>query len=133
MSQKKKSRRSACEFPALEPAMSPKARWEVMDHDYIHKLSPEEKRWLNNFEEEYTHASFNHDGKKLHRTKKQRKLCYDRNNARNRDMYAIFRTRGWVETEELLEDPAHPDPEALMIERLDSEKRLKLKKPNRRK
>lgn len=54
--------------------------------DYIDKLSDKEKQWLNTFCEEYNNANFNHGQKILHKTKNLKKNCYDRNNARNRDI-----------------------------------------------
>lgn len=59
-----------------------------MDYDYLHKLSEEELAWLNKFTEEYVHANLDTTKPRsnLHRTKKLRKECYDRNNARNRDV-----------------------------------------------
>lgn len=68
-----------------------------MDQDYINDLSDDEKQWLSNFMEEYMSGNFQHKGKKLHRTKKEKKTCYDRNNSRNRDVYTLNRTRGWIE------------------------------------
>lgn len=44
--------------------------------------------------EETLNARFNHDGKKLLKTKKQRKISTDANNARNRDIYSITRATG---------------------------------------
>lgn len=32
----------------------------------------------------------------LHKTKKEKRECYSRNNARNRDMFSIARTMGWL-------------------------------------
>ena len=44
--------------------------------------------WLNKFTEEYVHANLNtkEPKKNLHRTKKMRIDCYNRNNSRNRDV-----------------------------------------------
>lgn len=59
-----------------------------MDYDYLHKLSDKELEWLNKFTEEYVHANLDTERprKNLHNTKAMRKDCYDRNNARNRDV-----------------------------------------------
>jgi hypothetical protein len=59
-----------------------------LDYDYLSKLSEEELLWLNKFTEEYVNASFDTSKPRnnLHRTKSARKDCYDRNNARNRDV-----------------------------------------------
>lgn len=60
----------------------------MLDYDYLDKLSDDELAWLNKFTEEYVHASLDTERprKNLHRTKGLRKECYDRNNARNRDV-----------------------------------------------
>lgn len=57
--------------------------WKI-DFDYINQLSDKEKEFLNSFTEEYYIANFNHDGKKLHKTKEQRREVYRANNASNR-------------------------------------------------
>jgi len=93
---KKQTKRSRTKYPGLEPSVNSKLRWEYMDQDYIDKLSDEEKQWLSNFMEEDLSGNFNHPGKKLYRSKEKRRACYGRNNSRNRDLYAIYRTRGMV-------------------------------------
>lgn len=95
--QKKKTKRSKTKYPGLVKEVNPKTRWEYLDQDYIDKLSPKEKEWLSNFNEEYLSGNFKHPGKKLHKTTKERRECYTRNNARNRDLYTINRTKGWVQ------------------------------------
>lgn len=86
--QKPKNRRNLAKYPALDPGLNLKSRTELLDYDYLHKLSEEELAWLNKFTEEYVHANLNTEKPKsnLHRTKSMRKDCYDRNNARNRDV-----------------------------------------------
>lgn len=81
---KKKTRRSATKYPALEPKFNLKSRYELIDYDYLDQLTEKDKDWLNTFTEEYTGANFNHGKKKLHKTKKLKKSCYDMNNSRNR-------------------------------------------------
>lgn len=90
LKKKKRNRRSLVKNPALDPLYNLKTRYEAIDYDYINKLSPEEKQWLNNFTEEYTNANFTHKGKKILKTKKDKKESFDRNNSRNRCVY----TRG---------------------------------------
>lgn len=81
---KKETKRSKQKYPALKPEFNLKSRYNLIDYDYLHKLNDKEKEWLNRFTEEYVNADMNHGGKRLHKTKKLRKDCYDRNNARNR-------------------------------------------------
>jgi hypothetical protein len=82
--QQKINKRNNTEYSALIPHLNLKTRFELVDYDYVGKLSPKQKEWLNNFTEEYVHANMKHKGKKLHTTKKMKKDCYDRNNSRNR-------------------------------------------------
>jgi hypothetical protein len=86
--QKPKSKRSLSKYPALDPGLNLKSRTELLDYDYLDKLDEKELEWLNKFTEEYVHASLDTERprKNLHSTKAMRKDCYDRNNARNRDV-----------------------------------------------
>lgn len=93
---KKKTKRSYVKYPAFHPELNPRIRYELVDYDYLDKLSEEEKQWLHDFTQEYTHANFNHNGKRKHKTKKQKKDCYDRNNARNRCMWSRAKAAGLV-------------------------------------
>jgi hypothetical protein len=84
----KKTRRSKTKYAALDPKVNLKIRTELLDYDYLSQLNEEELEWLNKFTEEYVHASLNtkNPRKNLHRTKKMRIDCYNRNNSRNRDV-----------------------------------------------
>ena len=81
-------------YPALDPKLNLKSRTELLDYDYLNKLNKSELEWLNKFTEEYTHASLDskHPKKNLHKNKKLRTDCYNRNNSRNRDVL----TRGRI-------------------------------------
>lgn len=83
----KKSRRSDFEYPYIEPTVSLlKRREEVEDvASYAHKLNPEEKAWMNQFMKEYNDAVTK--DAIFHTTAETRKICNDRNNARNRCWY----------------------------------------------
>jgi hypothetical protein len=114
----------------LRPSVHPKSRWELIDQDYVNKLSPEEKKWLSDFNEEYVGASFNHSGDILHKTKEEKLDCYRRNNSRNRDTVSLFRTTGWTDNwEEAVDNKRNPNPsmqEDTMIELIDKRnKKLK--------
>lgn len=86
--QKKQSRRSKVKYAALDPAFNLKTRTDLIDYDYINKLSEREKKWLNKFTQEYVNAGkLNKKDRPLHKTKELKKDCYDRNNARNRCQY----------------------------------------------
>lgn len=76
-------------YPALDPKKSIRNRQKLVDYDYLHKLSPDELQWLNDFTEEYTHNGTRKKNNIL-KGKKEKKDAYDRNNARNRDLHNII-------------------------------------------
>lgn len=57
---------------------------ELVDHDYLDRLTPEEKAWLEQFDDEYYGASFK--GAVLHPEDARREL-YKTKNQRNQDIY----------------------------------------------
>lgn len=83
---KKQTRRSKAKYPNLDVAYNLVTRQEEIADlaSYAHKLNDKEKAWLDKFAGEYVNASFG--SKPLHKTKKQRKSVYDRNNSRFRDV-----------------------------------------------
>lgn len=100
-----KNKRARTKHPALRPELNLKTRYELIDYDYVDKLTEEEKTWLNKFTEEYVNASL--DTKDLnnnfHSTEELKKDCYRRNNARNRDILTRAKAAGnHVSTDELL-------------------------------
>lgn len=71
-----------------------------MDVDYLEQLSEKEKDWLNDFNEEYYGANLDFKNLKknrFHKTKKDKKACTDRNNARNRCIYGLAKAGGKLE------------------------------------
>lgn len=114
-------------YPGLTPSVNARPRWEHIDHDYIDQLSNEEKQWLSNFNEEWLSGNFKHKGKKFHKTKKEKRACYSRNNSRNRDVMSLYRNTGWVETipEYIEGNPA--SQEDAVIGLLDASNELKKK------
>lgn len=85
---RKKNNREERDYPGLEKGQNLKIRADLIDYDYVHKLSAEEKEWLNAFSEEFIGANFKHKGPKLHKSKRQKRKCYAANNARNRCSYS---------------------------------------------
>lgn len=83
----KRPRRADFEFPYLEPSVSMvKRQDDVTDvASYAHKLSQEEKAWMNQFMKEYNDAHTK--DAVFHITAEERKICHDKNNARNRCWY----------------------------------------------
>lgn len=101
---KTESNRTKKKWPNLDPQFNLKTRQEALDFDYVHKLSDEEKDYLNKFAGEFINASFEKEPpkkkgkrrklKNLHKTEKLRKSCYDSNNARNRDIISRAKASG---------------------------------------
>lgn len=98
VSTKKKPKRSKMRYPALNRNYNLKTRTDLIDYDYIDKLNDKEKEFLNSFTEEYTNANLTHHGKKLHKKKKDKKICYDNNNARNRCEYTKAKAQNKLTT-----------------------------------
>lgn len=92
----KKNKRSKSKHPALKPELNLKSRYELIDYDYVSKLTEKEKEWLNKFTEEYVNASLNTEdlNKNFHNTDELKKDCYKRNNARNRDILTKAKASG---------------------------------------
>lgn len=119
---KKKSRRSKTKYPALDPSLNLKTRTEQIDYDYIHKLSPKEKKWLNKFTEEFVNDSFDRNNleKNLYaNTPTKKKECDDRNNARNRCILTQQRAQGKLEYVENNKKILGENPEETMNREID--------------
>lgn len=120
----KKNKRQRERYPALVQGLNLKIRQEVMDQDYINKLSDEEKDWLNRFNEEYVNTNFNHPGDRVHpkkyKTKKvkatgrRRKIdvykqeSEKRNNKRNNDSFSVTKRNGMLKGENRITRPNIP-------------------------
>jgi hypothetical protein len=101
-----KGKRARTKYPALKPELNLKSRYELIDYDYVDKLSESDKAWLNKFTEEYVNASLDSENleNNFHCTDELKKDCYRRNNARNRDILTRAKASGtFVSTDELLE------------------------------
>lgn len=111
----KTNRRSLNKYPALCPELNLKTRYELISVDYINKLSDKEKNWLNKFNEEEINASLKNP--KFNKTKKEQKVCYDRNNARNRDILTRAKASGTINYIEELNDTFEgvKSPEEVLI------------------
>lgn len=110
------------ENPNTNPAYNLKTRQDLLDQDYLHKLSPKEMAWLDKFNREYVGAGkLNKEEKPLHKKKEQKKDCYDRNNSRNRCILTRQKAQGKLKTlEEIIEKPMNP------VNRMDDSIDLKL-------
>lgn len=119
---KKKSKRSQSENANLDPRLNLKTRYELYDQDYIHKLSPKERAWLNKFNKEYITDDLDRENlrKNLHRTKKLKKDCDDMNNARNRDILTRAKASKQIDYfEDMDEDTDNENYEDYLIQKLD--------------
>jgi len=71
---KKINRRSQSKYPALDPKLNLKTRKDLLDYDYLNKLSPKELQFLNDFSSEYINADFKtsikEGRKRIHRKKR---------------------------------------------------------------
>lgn len=79
-----------------------------MDQDYAKDLSPEDKAFLSEFNEEYYGANLDYENlenNRFHRTEEEKKACTDRVNARNRCLYSITKA-----TKHLVYENVQPDP-----------------------
>jgi hypothetical protein len=103
MSKKKekgKKKRDLEKYPALNPRLNAKTRFEVLDMDYLKKLEKKDLEFLNQFMGEYVSGAFKKttDGEyseeNLHKTVEERRECYTRNNTRNRCGLTISNATG---------------------------------------
>lgn len=62
---------------------------ELLDFDYLDKLSDKDKIYLSKFCTEFYSADFRGE-KPLHKSKKKKREIYNNNNARNRDTTALL-------------------------------------------
>lgn len=138
MKKRKKTRRNKAKYPALEPEFNLKMRKDLIDYDYLHKLTPEELKWLNSFTEEYINADFNHKGKRIHKKiiklkhikykNKNKEIdvyksdSYKRNNDRNSDIYTRMQASGKLLDLDSISNKKDTGFEDRLIEKLDAEK-----------
>ncbi|MEO0271665.1 MAG: hypothetical protein ABIM30_01075 [candidate division WOR-3 bacterium] len=85
-----KKKRDMVKNVGLKKEFFAKHKRELLDVDYLNKLTNKELAWLSVFFEEYAGARFNHPKKKLHKPH-HRKEIYNNNNSRARDIYNKFK------------------------------------------
>lgn len=130
----KTTRRGRSKYPALDPRLNLRTRYdEIADLDYIDKLNDEEKEWMNKFMGEYVNADFRHE-KPIHKTQKAKRDCYNRNNARNRDVLTQVKACGKsVNIDDCHEsDLTVQSQEDKILLKIDIENQLALKKAKKR-
>jgi hypothetical protein len=91
---KKKTIRDKNRFSALEKRFFSRVKQEYHDFDYIDKLGDKDKSILNSFIEESLGARFNHDGKKIYKSKTKQREIFNENNSRQRDLYSLLKAQG---------------------------------------
>lgn len=129
--EKKKTKRTKVKYPALDPTVNLKTRYELIsDYDYLDKLSEKEKAWLNKFTKEYVNTEFDLKKKRsnLHKSDKLRKDCYNRNNARNRCVWTKCKASGKFSSIEEVPQKTidNENYEEYLLNRIDRKKRRSL-------
>lgn len=134
---KKTSERSKQKHPNLKKQYNTKMRQDLLDQDYIHKLSDEEKEWLDRFNKEYVNASFEktgdrHSKNNLHKGDKKRKEIYKENNKRRNCVYNIAKaTKTLGSLDDMLNKSENENVEDALIEVIDAKNYVNnLKKPS---
>lgn len=119
---KKNTKRSTTKNNGLKRQFFSRIKQEFHDIDYAHKLSPEEQAWLSKFMNEDLGANFTDKEDPIYTEKEDVKASYSRNNARNRDIYALQRAQGkLIYSEFEPEEEETYDPTEDLIDSLDSE------------
>jgi hypothetical protein len=121
----KKTKRSQTKQPGLRRNLFSKIKQLEHDVDYIHKLSDEDKEFMDQFMTEYLGANLNSHDNPLHKSKAQRKSVFDRNNSRNRDIMSSATVTNRITYE--IPERASDNYEEAFIDALDA-KRERLKK-----
>lgn len=126
------TKRSKTKYPGLNKKLHTKVRQELIDQDYIDKLSDEEKKWLSDFNEEYVAADFRHKGKKLHKRKTHIKEINASSHARRTDAYGLAKVNNMLKDEtnvacaiEGRQRIEKDDTENLLNRMIDLEKKFK--------
>lgn len=103
-------------YPALNINVNSARRHEQLDMDYLDKLNEEELEWYNKFMNEYMSGMFPKDDKgnykkdNFHKTRKERKTCTDRNNARKRDLFIDLKLTNTINYEKDLDEIEGANP-----------------------
>lgn len=93
----KKNNYTKQKYPALNARYQVGNRKELIDYDYIDKLSPEEKDWLDRFTSEYVVTNFNHRGEQLFTDDEDKRALYRENNKRNSDVFSVSKANGLLQ------------------------------------
>jgi hypothetical protein len=121
---KKQSKRSKTKYPALKPELNLRSRYDIIDYDYVDKLSEKDKAWLNKFTEEDVNASLDRKdlSNNIHKTIEQKKDIDRRNNTRKNDAYTRSKAGFNLDYIEDLSEETSVDTEDKIIDRIDAKK-----------
>lgn len=122
---KKNNLRARTKFPEFKVNLNLKTRYEEISDimQYANTLPNKEKKWLSEFVAEYINADFQHGGVIRHKTKRLKKSCYDKNNARNRDILTQAKAQGTAVVFSQLNDKEdNVDEMDVLIEKIDRKK-----------
>lgn len=105
MAKKPKKKRDVKQYPGLDRKLFSRVKQEYHDIDYAHKLSDDDKAWMSQFMEEHLGANLDEErldnkygNEPFHNTRELRKDCFDRNNARQRDIYGLNKATGTLDS-----------------------------------
>lgn len=125
-------------YPALNVKYQVANRRELIDYDYVHKLSEEDKDWLDRFTSEVIITNFNHRGEQLITDVEEKRSLYRDNNKRNVDIFSTNKANGslmYSSNGLNKEDPITGNPddfkneyEDLLIAKMDVNRSLKKNK-----
>lgn len=88
MTKRKKKKRPRCEIYGLSKNNTHWPARAHLDFDYVKNLSEKERNWLARFSAEYYQNTFENNPKDLHQAgTEERRECYRREHARNRDLF----------------------------------------------
>ncbi len=101
MKEKKKLRkRDLDKYPALNPRLNARTRYEVLDMDYLKELTDAELKYLNKFMAEWVSGAFkkdkdgNYSEDNFYKTVEERRERWHNNNVRNRCGLTIANATG---------------------------------------
>lgn len=133
-------KRDLIKYPSLNPRMNAKTRHDLLDADYLHKLSEDELEWYARFTAEWVSGAFEKDKKtddytenNLHSNIDQKRELWRANNARNRCTFTINKATNHLvsyedfvdKIEEIQSETADNSFDDLMQKYLDNEEPIK--------
>jgi hypothetical protein len=134
--QKPLNSREKQKYPNLKKMYNTKIRQDLLDQDYIDKLSDSEKAWLDRFNKEFINATFEKKKKytknNLHKGEKKRKELYKDNYSRQNCLYNVKKaTKSLVSIEGAFNKTQNTNVEDALIDVIDAKNYVNaLEKPS---